>query len=323
MLNSGNKSPNIQNTALRHEDQEGAVVERVTLMFEHSLEQIDERSIQDLTHLLAPAACHITVIHTLQDPLAGYPQKTDDPAFRDKYMQERAQLQQESMSELTRLIHQRGFTVTDEQVYSLGDSNAQAMVERINQAQQDLVVLCSNHFPSASINRSHAFATVAAHISSSVLLLKKHVFGNRPAPKLLLGIDDTEASMVAVRKMGSLVRSKDANVILATVQSPVYQENAVLAPFVNQDVLDEALKSNARMLFEMATDILQAEGVQVQECKTLTGSPATELGYLAELENPDLIVVGSHNRKDVIAWLMGSVSSQLLHWDSHNLLIIR
>jgi len=34
-------------------------------------------------------------------------------------------------------------------------------------------------------------------------------------------------------------------------------------------------------------------------------------------------VVGSHNRTGFLAWLMGSVSSQLLHWDTHNILIVR
>jgi nucleotide-binding universal stress UspA family protein len=323
MLNPGSKDPSIQNIGISGQETGALVTERVGVIFEHSMERIDERTIQDLAHLLTPLSCEITLIHVLPEPWSGIFLKRDDPALLNKYVEEREQTQEDVKTELNALIRQKGFNLAEEQVYNLKDSNIPSLIEQMNQSQQDLVVLCGNHFSSSAVLRSHMFTHLAAHLSSSVLLLKKHLFGSRKAPKILIGIDDTEASMLAVRKIGSLVRAQDADITLATVQSPIYQENAVLAPFVNQDVLNEALKANTNMLFEMTTDLLQAEGIQVQECRTMIGSPATELGYLAELDNPDLIVVGSHNRKGIIAWVMGSVSSQLLQWDNHNLLIVR
>jgi nucleotide-binding universal stress UspA family protein len=173
------------------------------------------------------------------------------------------------------------------------------------------------------MGHSSAFMQLFAHLPVSGLLFKRHLAGNRSKPKILLAVDDSEASMTAVRRLPELLRTQDMDVILATVQSPIYQDNALLAPYVNQDILDQALAGNATMIFEMAQEILDTEGIPVQDVKRMIGSPAAELGYLAQVEEPDLLVVGSHNRKGVLSWLMGSVSSQLLHWDTHNILIVR
>lgn len=323
MLNSGGHVPHSQESIQGEQESGKRVVERIILFFEHSMERIDERTLHDLSRLLKPEQAMVTLIHALPDPLAGMTPRYGDTDVLGNYLQEREQQQATSRQDLSQLLQWHGFQVQEEQTYYLKDQNLESLLEQINRSSQDLLVLCGNHAPSKVLARNHTLMNLAAHATIPVLLLKKHLFGSRQTLKVLMGIDDTEASMNAARKLGALVCLEGAGLTLATVQSPIYQENAVLAPFVNQDVLDEALKSNALMLFDMVTDLLQVQNIQVESNKTLLGSPATELGYLAELENPDLLVVGSHNRQGFMAWVMGSVSSQLLHWDTHNLLIIR
>ena|GEM_PF-2757716 len=308
------------------------IPEKVALVFEHTLDVIDERTIQDLSRLFNPQDTEISLVHAMPDAITGLP--VDMPRNGDKtltlgqYISEQERTYRECRERLGALMGQFGFRVAHEYVCSMREQNLQSIIEQIHESQKDLLVLCGSHFPVSGMIRNQFFMNLATHATIPVLLLKKHFMAARREDiggklHVLFGVDDSESSMLATRKLGELLRPEAVALTLATVQSPIYQENAVLAPFVNQDVLDEAMDNNAKMIFEMVCDLLEEQDLSVRDCCKLTGSPATELGFWAEQENPDLVVVGSHNRKGMMAWLMGSVSSQLLHWGTHNLLIIR
>jgi nucleotide-binding universal stress UspA family protein len=216
------------------------------------------------------------------------------------------------------------WNLAEVRLQTLSHEMLNSLIREVREAGYDLVVLCS---PEVSASGQSAFSHFAkylvAHVPVSVLLWRKPLSEQPHAMKVLFGVDGSEASLTAVSKAPRLLHLKYAQLQLATVLSPIFQENAVTAPFVNPDVLEQALEANARIVFEMVTGLLKSEGLPKPTCKRLSGSPATELGYYAEIEAPDLIVVGSHNRKGLLAWLMGSVSSQLLQWDKHNLLVVR
>src|SRR5262245_57035627 len=142
MLNSGSQNPNIQDAGILSREAGTMVTERVGIIFEHSLERIDERTIQDLTHLLNHSGSEITLIHTLHEPWFGVPLKTDDPSLLSKYVQEQEQVQTEIKAELANFIRQKGFNLTKEYAYTLQDSNLQSLVDQINQVPQDLLILC-------------------------------------------------------------------------------------------------------------------------------------------------------------------------------------
>lgn len=225
-------------------------------------------------------------------------------------------------------LEQEGFHIQYEQTCRMQDSSARQILEDIQATHQDLLIVytAACKFPGVTTRSSFALL-LATHTHLPVLVLKRPLpsallLKERPL-KVLLGIDASEASLLAVQKLPGLIRRSDALVSVVTVQSPLYQENAVLAPYVNQSVLDDAMEANAALILEMVRERLLAEGLRVQNEQKLIGSPATELGYVAEMEHPDLIVLGSHNRKGFLAWLTGSVSSQMLHWDTHNILIVR
>lgn len=192
------------------------------------------------------------------------------------------------------------------------------------QAAYDLAVVCMPELPSGGQSVFSAFTQqFTSHAPISVLVWRKPLSEQPHAIKVLFAVDGSESSMTAMNRSADLLHLKYAELQAATVLTPIFQDNAVTAPFVNPDVLEQALDANANMIFEMAKGLLESRGLPKPACKKLFGSPATELGYYAELEAPDLIVVGSHNRKGLAAWLMGSVSSQLLQWDRHNLLVVR
>ena len=232
-------------------------------------------------------------------------------ALEAKLLEQRAQLHAS--------LRQAGFQVVNEARCGSEDAQLNTFIESLDDTEQQLVIVAC----ARGQHPSHFVSYLATHCRLPVMLLRRPFVLETEPLKVMLGMDGSEASMNAVRRLGQFVRPDNIRLELVTAQSPIYQENAGLAPYVNQSVLDEALETNANMIFEIATDILQPQGFSVMEQKRLLGSPASELGFIAAIEHPDLLVVGSHNRKGVLAWLLGSVSSQLLNWDTHNLLIVR
>lgn len=218
------------------------------------------------------------------------------------------------------------FNIASERAIEAQPGFLEHFVSELQQTNYDLIVLCVpddlNH-PEFQAMRSHFINHVTTHVPSSVLVWRKP-FSEQPHPlKVMLGTDASESSMTAAAKMPDLLQLKFANLLVVTVLSPIFQDNAVVAPFVNPEILEQALDANAKIVFEMTAGILATHNLAKPTYQKLLGSPATEIAYLAETENPDVIVVGSHNRKGFLAWLLGSVSSQLLHWDKHNLLVVR
>lgn len=296
---------------------------KVTLIVEHSANRWDGSIILELAGLLSPANVEISLIHATPDLLEGLPKRRDRSGMIEQHVQERTIHQEEDKASLRRAIQVAGFGVEGEQSFQMESDSLQPILDFLRETGQELMVLCGNHSPGAIMGRNHFFLNLTSHASISTLMLKRKLNHKGAMLQTLFGADASEASLNAARKLGRLLPAERISLTLATVQSPVYQENAILAPYVNQEILTEALETNAGMVFEMFTDILTPQGFKVNDFKVLIGSPATELGYLAETENPDLVVVGSHNHKGFLAWVMGSVSSQLLHWDTHNILVIR
>jgi nucleotide-binding universal stress UspA family protein len=301
--------------------QKSLVTRKVTLVVEHGENTPFEASVlKNLDCFLTPGHVALTLVHAEVDWLTAETNLTDDPDFSVEGALPQLEIGLKKANEKAREeLSESGFQIVQETECGLRDKSLKRLTETLRETEQDLLVI--------ACDRPHTsyFATqLATHSPVSVLMLRRPITLQPLAtPKIMFGVDGSEASMHAARTLGQILDFRQCQLELALVQSPVYQENAVLAPYVNQAVLDEALEVNARMVFEMITDILDTQGIQVSKCQKLLGSPATELGNLAAQTHPDLLVVGSHNRKGVLAWLMGSVSSQLLQWDAHNLLIVR
>ncbi len=275
----------------------------------------------DLSRLLDPAQAEVTLVsQVFYTDKPGKPASSSEAnevpgivstALEAKLLEQRAKLHG--------TLHQAGFQIVNEARCGSEDGQIQSFIEMLEESEQQMVIIAC----APGKRASHFSYYLATHCRLPVLLLRRPLVIATEPLKVMLAVDGSEASMNSARQLGRFIRPDNTQVELVTVQSPIYQENAVLAPYVNQTVLDDALQANANMVFEMVQDILEPQGIAVSNKKRILGSPASELGALAELEHPDLLVVGSHNRKGVLAWLLGSVSSQLLHWDTHNLLVVR
>jgi len=323
MSNPTVKKPDAVTSTERQGVQRSGQPLKVTLIVEHSPNHWDGSAIRELASLIAPTQVELSLIHATTSLLEGLPEHAEEFKFTEQYLQQGIQKQDASKADLLRDLKLAGFTVQQEESYPMTNESVEPILEFLQRDGQELMVLIGSHTPGALMGRNHFFMNLTKHAMISTLMIKRRFNFRGTQIPALFGIDASDATLNAARRLSRLIQPNHLALTLATVQSPVYQENAVLAPYVNQDILNEALQANASMTFEMITDILKPEGFTIADNKVLIGSPATELGYIAERENPSLLIVGSHNHKGFLAWVMGSVSSQLLHWDTHNILVVR
>lgn len=300
------------------------LAEKVTLVVEHQLDTDPSPFLADLALLLDPAIAEVTLIHAMSDILSGLPVNPDEARSFSNIIREREKRSDEQRGGIRKVLASSRYTLRNEKNCSMQEECADQIADYLWESGQDLLVISSSQPANRKLMlRSHFASYLATHAPCSTLVLRKPLLKNRQMLKVLLAVDSSDATRTAVSKLGELLRPENMEVILVTVQSPMYSENAVIAPFVNPEVIDQAMAANAGMVLEMASDTLEAKRIRVSRSRTLVGSPATEIGYLAELEHPDLVVVGSHNKKGFLAWLTGSVSGQLLHWGNHNILVVR
>lgn len=164
---------------------------------------------------------------------------------------------------------------------------------------------------------------LASHSPSSVLILKRPPDLHTEGLSILFATDGTEASQRAARNLPRLIRTDRAEVTLLTIVNPIYLENPIIAPYVNLGAVDESYRQNSEMLLSMTKGILEAQGLNVVNTMSAIGSPGWELLEQMKNQNPDLVVVGSHNRPGGAAWLLGSVSQRAVQAGAHNILVIR
>jgi len=298
----------------------------ITLVIEHMPgAPQNEQGLRLLARLLDPALSDVTLVHAMADILSDLPAHPDDAQQFSRSIREREREQNRICTRLRTQLVQNGYHLRNEQNGTMLDDCAHQILDFVADSGQDLLVLDSQRpgspGPAVATGHSHFSMLLATHAICSVLLLRKPMTTCREKLQVVFAVDGSEATMKAAERLGKLLRPEHAELTLVTVQSPLTAESAALAPFINTEIMAQALDTNANIVFDNVEQHLQ--GLPVSRRQKLTGSPATEIGCYAELENPDLLVVGSHNKKGFLAWLTGSVSGQLLHWGNHNILVVR
>lgn len=219
---------------------------------------------------------------------------------------------------LDNFMMREGFRVTNDGTGVMSDRGARQIIDDLQKQPADLLIVLSG--------TDSGFAhRLVAHAPCAALLLRDSRPGKaeeRPA-RLLIGVDGTDSANLALEKLPDLIRTRPLQAALLTVINTAYFENSLAAPFVNIGAMETAMQENAAMIMDIAKGILQARGLEVTEEIVLDGPPAWTMAGQAKERDPDLVVAGAHNRGDLAAWMLGSVSWRLLQSDHHNLLIVR
>ncbi len=129
--------------------------------------------------------------------------------------------------------------------------------------------------------------------------------------KILLAIDNSVYSKAALDSIMARPWPKDAQFLVITVIEPVYPEYVSFHAnygHLSQAVFDEITKS-ANSLISETVDILAKHFPDNKVTgEVLEGFAKEEILQMAKEHDSDLIVLGSHSRKGLNKFLLGSVS---------------
>ncbi|WP_331346844.1 universal stress protein [Cellvibrio sp. UBA7661] len=125
---------------------------------------------------------------------------------------------------------------------------------------------------------------------------------------IIVGIDLSEDCPTVIRRAAAIARTCNAKLTLAYVLEPIAFAYGGDMPVDLTGVQEQQVQKATADLAILA----QSTSYPIQQQHVLVGQPAAELHYLAEQENADLIVVGSHGRKG-FALLLGSTPNSVLH----------
>jgi nucleotide-binding universal stress UspA family protein len=126
--------------------------------------------------------------------------------------------------------------------------------------------------------------------------------------KLLVAVDGSPASLKGARTAESLARALGAEVVFLYVVPPVVLPGD--APFAPLEEIHEAeARRGAQILSEMAAGLGIPAIVQLVK----VGPPAETIAEVAELEDADMVVVGSTGKGAVKRLLVGSTADRVVH----------
>ena len=141
--------------------------------------------------------------------------------------------------------------------------------------------------------------------------------------KILIPIDGSDSSMEAIRYASSFASEFNITVYLMTVIEPhhgmydAYAEQIILAQRESEiiAVVNERLEQTKKKATEM--------GIQNIITITRVGTPYGKIIEIAEEEEIDLIVMGTHGRSGIAHFLIGSVTEKVIRTSPCPVLVIR
>ncbi len=142
--------------------------------------------------------------------------------------------------------------------------------------------------------------------------------------KILLAIDGSEFSQAAIQSVIARPWAADTEVrVLNVVEPPSFLMEREMAAYDPEfEAVWKALREQAKDLVTKAAERLRGANLKVSTVLT-EGDPKTLIIDAANEWNADLIVVGSHGRKGLNRFLMGSVSEAVVRHAHCSVEVIR
>jgi nucleotide-binding universal stress UspA family protein len=135
--------------------------------------------------------------------------------------------------------------------------------------------------------------------------------------KLLIAVDGSEASLKGARTAQTLAQALKAEVQFIFVVPPMILPGD--APFAPMEEIHEAEVKRGRKVMEECAARLGLSGIVLQ---VKVGPPAETISEVADLEQVDMVVVGSTGKGAVKRLLVGSTADRLVHICQRPVLVV-
>ena len=208
---------------------------------------------------------------------------------------------------------------------------APAIFDYIKQNNINLVAVTSN---GASGLRSWAMGNVAdkvvrgAGIPTLLVRIKESppVVRKGFIQKILLTLDSSEASKIAVPYGAELALRLKAKITLFGMAQTVYAQNLDgmgVGVGVNWDSVDAATQKYTEDYLLVVENELKAKGIDVNHVSTLGIDAASEILELEKKLTADIVVMATRGRSGIARWAFGSTAEKVLREGELPLLLIR
>ena len=133
-------------------------------------------------------------------------------------------------------------------------------------------------------------------------------------PRVLLAYDGSDASRRALERVRRFIA--EAELAIVTVARPIYRD----PPYTGY--ADPADEDEQRRVLEAAHEDLASGGIDATALAPV-GDPADEIVKAAEAFEAELIVIGARSLGTVERFVLGSVSTKVMHEASCDVLIVK
>lgn len=143
--------------------------------------------------------------------------------------------------------------------------------------------------------------------------------------KILMAIDDSKFSEAVAKAVIQEMRPEQAHVCVLHVIEPIYSYVApysYVAQARDIEVAQQKLLKQGKELVARAEQVLSKAGFKVETAVEEADPRAAIIDYAAKWKS-DLIVLGSHGRKGLDRFLMGSVAEFVTRHASCSVEIVR
>ena len=139
--------------------------------------------------------------------------------------------------------------------------------------------------------------------------------------KIAVALDGSEAAQEAFKVALELAQAEHAELGLCSVVDPIVVAGTT-PPSPSMDIVIRDMEIEARRLVTHAVEVAHLSGVTATG-QARNGVPAFEVLSYAERFGADLIVMGTHGRRGIKHFLLGSVAEVVLRESKIPVLVVR
>lgn len=258
----------------------------------------------------------VVLLYALDVPKAGYPMILPEVA-RDLQSTVEQTMREDGQRLLDRAVSLLPNRASASMQLVAG-TPAEVILTTAERERIDLIVMGAQ---GVGLLREAMFGSVShrviTHATCATLAVAAPMRGMR---RILLALESEEDLEAAVHFLATRPFSyvPDLEVLTVSPFTPTMWPTGLVETQLPMETVAESARSFAESMAARLSQLgYQASGV------TIVGAPAAAILRRAEETEADLILVGSHGRKGLSRFLLGSVSHAVLHQDRFPVLVLR